>query len=294
MTILEQNDYYPFGQRHPNPAMKTTTNRYRYNSKEQLTEVEVIDYGARLYSAELCRWLQVDPLAEKNHNFTPYHFCHANPIVRVDNNGMTDYTFNKITGEVHQVGMANNELDRVLRTNKQGEIKYKRNGEAKVDIDGIEKGILKEGQNFKTQDQIIEVGAENQPTENGVKNFVLQMSEYLGKEIRGLSYSADGVANVSHMIIGHYSGNTYNTSKGTTLLRTLFSIDNSTNYSFVMNMFHTHPDGKLGLTYTNPQLSKDVEELNRRKGGFPNANFFIIYRNDGKIDIYDYTHEYRP
>lgn len=47
MTILEQNDYYPFGQRHPNPAMKTTTNRYRYNSKEQLTETEAIDYGAR-------------------------------------------------------------------------------------------------------------------------------------------------------------------------------------------------------------------------------------------------------
>jgi len=71
--------------------MKTTTNRFRYNSKEQLTEVEAIDYGARQYSAELCRWLQVDPLAEKTHNFTPYHFCHANPIVRVDNNGMSDY-----------------------------------------------------------------------------------------------------------------------------------------------------------------------------------------------------------
>ena len=33
MTVIEQNDYYPFGLRHPNSALKTTANRYRYNGK---------------------------------------------------------------------------------------------------------------------------------------------------------------------------------------------------------------------------------------------------------------------
>lgn len=36
MTVLEQNDYYPFGLRHPNSALKTTANRYRYNGKEEI------------------------------------------------------------------------------------------------------------------------------------------------------------------------------------------------------------------------------------------------------------------
>jgi len=67
--------------------MKTTTNRYRYNSKEQLTEVEAIDYGARQYSTELCRWLQVDPLAEKNFNSSPFSYCFNNPINHIDPDG---------------------------------------------------------------------------------------------------------------------------------------------------------------------------------------------------------------
>ena len=33
MTVLEQNDYYPFGLRHQNSSLKTTANRYRYNGK---------------------------------------------------------------------------------------------------------------------------------------------------------------------------------------------------------------------------------------------------------------------
>ena len=36
MTVLEQNDYYPFGLRHPNASLKTTANRYRYNGKEEI------------------------------------------------------------------------------------------------------------------------------------------------------------------------------------------------------------------------------------------------------------------
>ncbi|MCQ2375114.1 MAG: hypothetical protein MJ069_04350 [Salinivirgaceae bacterium] len=67
--------------------MKTTTNRYRYNSKEQLTEVEAIDYGARQYSTELCRWLQVDPLAEKYKSLSSYNFCANNPLKFVDVDG---------------------------------------------------------------------------------------------------------------------------------------------------------------------------------------------------------------
>jgi len=73
--------------RHPNPTMKTTTNRYRYNSKEQLAEVEAIDYGARLYSTELCHWLQVDPLAEKYKSLSSYNFCANNPLKFVDVDG---------------------------------------------------------------------------------------------------------------------------------------------------------------------------------------------------------------
>ena len=88
MTVLEQNDYYPFGLRHPNSALKTTANRYRYNGKEEIAADATSDYGARQYSAEFCQWLQVDPLAEKYYSWSPYNFCVGNPLRNIDPNGM--------------------------------------------------------------------------------------------------------------------------------------------------------------------------------------------------------------
>ena len=88
MTVLEQNDYYPFGLRHPNASLKTTANRYRYNGKEEIAADATSDYGARQYSAEFCQWLQVDPLAEKYYSWSPYNFCVGNPLRFVDPNGM--------------------------------------------------------------------------------------------------------------------------------------------------------------------------------------------------------------
>ena len=87
MTILEQNDYYPFGLRHPNSALKTTANRYRYNGKEEITSTNTSDYDARQYSAEFCQWMQVDPLAEKYYSWSPYNFCVGNPLRFVDLDG---------------------------------------------------------------------------------------------------------------------------------------------------------------------------------------------------------------
>ena len=86
-NILEQNDYYPFGLRHPNTSLKTTANRYRYNGKEEVSATATSDYGARQYSAEFCQWMQVDPLSEKYYSWSPYNFCVGNPLKYVDPNG---------------------------------------------------------------------------------------------------------------------------------------------------------------------------------------------------------------
>ena len=87
MAILEQNDYYPFGLRHPNSALKTTANHYRYNGKEEIAADATSDYGARQYSAVFCQWMQVDPLAEKYYSWSPYNFCVGNPQKYIDPNG---------------------------------------------------------------------------------------------------------------------------------------------------------------------------------------------------------------
>ena len=50
-TIQEQNDYYPFGTRHPNGLTTLSANRWRFSGKEEQDGFGITysDFGARLY-----------------------------------------------------------------------------------------------------------------------------------------------------------------------------------------------------------------------------------------------------
>jgi len=60
----------------------------------------------------------------------------------------------------------------------------------------------------------------------------------------------------------------------------------------ILQQFHTHPDGKLGATESDPALSGDVQNLPDERSYAPNASFIILYRTTpGQTNPseYDYT-----
>ncbi len=63
--------------------------QYEYNGKELNEELGLnrYDYGARNYQADLGRWFNVDPLAEKYFNVSSYNYCLNNPINMIDPDG---------------------------------------------------------------------------------------------------------------------------------------------------------------------------------------------------------------
>src|SRR5690606_30616903 len=136
-----------------------TEYQYKFGAKEWQDELglNLYDYGWRDYDPAIGRWFSVDLLSEKNIEWSPYSYVVNNPILRIDPNGLTDYTYNKKTGEVTQVGEKNDDPDRILKSNRKGEVKYDKKGEAKVAIDGIAKGILNDGMNFKEDNNTIAV-----------------------------------------------------------------------------------------------------------------------------------------
>ena len=88
--LLEENDYYAFGQRHPRSEhAQSSANRFKYNGKELQTVggLGYLDYGARMYDQSLGRWFTTDPLSEKYYGLSPYVYCGNNPLKYVDPDG---------------------------------------------------------------------------------------------------------------------------------------------------------------------------------------------------------------
>jgi RHS repeat-associated protein len=247
-VVTEENHYYPFGltlqtsqeQNHKEQPYKLTSKEL-----EKSFDLNMYDFGARQFDMQRGQWITPDPLAEKRLSLTPYNYCSNNPSNIIDPSGMTDFTLNKKTGDVKQIGEANDQPDRILKTNGKGEVKYDKKGNAKVAVDGIESGILKDGANFKDKTNLIAVGGEKQPSLKGVDAFSLKLSGYIGKELRGAYFSKDGTGNITNVSIGGYANasSTQTGSAGTNLgsvLRERGELNEISNYK-ITGLFHTHP-----------------------------------------------------
>jgi hypothetical protein len=190
---------------------------------------------------------------------------------RIDPDGRTDFSLNRKTGEVKQIGDANDQPDRILKTNNKGEVKYKKNGDAKVAIGGIEQGILKNGQNFKEKNNLIAVGGEGQPSEKGVEAFALRLSDYVGKEIGGAYFSKGEGESTSHVSIGLYKFNSHKKS-GPTGHHLGLKEDLT-----LTGFFHTHPSGG-GISDSDRLVPSDAD-LDSRDNSLrhkSNLNFYLI------------------
>lgn len=103
-TVVDRNDYYPYGLEWEYPGSQVSDNRYLYNGKEKQTVgipsgVNYMDYVARILDLRLGgRWLSLDPM-EQYHS--GYVYCGNNPVNLVDPTGMFSVT---LTGGVANLG----------------------------------------------------------------------------------------------------------------------------------------------------------------------------------------------
>ena len=92
-TAEEYDHYYPLGGPIAKYSTATSIQPVKYQGEEWGASkgLDLYDFGARRYDPATGRWLSQDPLAEKYYSISPYTFCHNNPIIRFDPNGLVDW-----------------------------------------------------------------------------------------------------------------------------------------------------------------------------------------------------------
>jgi RHS repeat-associated protein len=176
-VIVQETEYMPFGLAIPRSGTDAV-NKYTFLGREKQPETGYMDLMKRFYDPTVGRFMQVDPMAEKNHFEGGYVFVHNNPLKYIDPDGrdgvlvvFPDYKISTPVGKIGGLGHAGV----LLIDNKTGVTKYYEYGR----YDSKGKGIVR-----TVSVSNVKIGEDGRPTEASLNKVLGQISKKSGDGTR--------------------------------------------------------------------------------------------------------------
>jgi len=100
--VNQHLQYMPFGETFVDQRSGNDV-RFKFTGKERDSETGFDYFGARYYASDLSVWLSVDPLAILSPGISPYAYVNNNPIMLIDEWGLTPGPIKKIKQWLNRV-----------------------------------------------------------------------------------------------------------------------------------------------------------------------------------------------